>query len=77
MLQAVVDDWIESYKVNRDAALLSLMQFFINASGCKGKITSYMQASMEHAAIIRRMTEEFDEVTLVSLKCIRYSTYYS
>ncbi|XP_021930436.1 cohesin subunit SA-1 isoform X4 [Zootermopsis nevadensis] len=60
-LQAVVDDWIESYKVNRDAALLSLMQFFINASGCKGKITSYMQASMEHAAIIRRMTEEFDE----------------
>jgi len=61
--QAVVDDWIESYKVNRDAALLSLMQFFINASGCKGKITSSMQASMEHAAIIRRMTEEFDEVT--------------
>jgi len=58
-----VDDWIESYKVNRDAALLSLMQFFINASGCKGKITSSMQASMEHAAIIRRMTEEFDEVT--------------
>jgi hypothetical protein len=62
--QAVVDDWIESYKVNRDAALLSLMQFFINASGCKGKITSSMQASMEHAAIIRRMTEEFDEVTV-------------
>lgn len=58
-----MDDWIESYKVNRDAALLSLMQFFINASGCKGKITSSMQASMEHAAIIRRMTEEFDEVT--------------
>lgn len=60
-LQAIVDDWIESYKVNRDAALLSLMQFFINASGCKGKITSSMQASMEHAAIIRKMTEEFDE----------------
>lgn len=64
IFQAVVDDWIESYKVNRDAALLSLMQFFINASGCKGKITSSMQASMEHAAIIRRMTEEFDEVTI-------------
>jgi len=62
-----VDDWIESYKVNRDAALLSLMQFFINASGCKGKITSSMQASMEHAAIIRRMTEEFDEVTCHSI----------
>jgi cohesin complex subunit SA-1/2 len=74
VLQAVVDDWIESYKVNRDAALLSLMQFFINASGCKGRITSSMQASMEHAAIIRKMTEEFDEVTLLSLKCNKYST---
>ncbi|GFG30960.1 hypothetical protein Cfor_01127, partial [Coptotermes formosanus] len=58
---AVVDDWIESYKVNRDAALLSLTQFFISACGCKGKITSSMQASMEHAAIIQRITEEFDE----------------
>jgi cohesin complex subunit SA-1/2 len=27
-LQAVVDDWLESYKVNRDAALMSLVQFF-------------------------------------------------
>lgn len=39
-----------------------LMQFFINASGCKGRITSEMQATMEHVAIIRKMTEEFDEV---------------
>ncbi|CAG2055041.1 unnamed protein product, partial [Timema podura] len=60
-LQVIVDDWIENYKVNRDAALLSLMQFFINSSGCKGKITPFMQASMEHATIIRKMTEEFDE----------------
>ncbi|XP_039276310.1 LOW QUALITY PROTEIN: cohesin subunit SA-1-like [Nilaparvata lugens] len=60
-LQNVVDDWIEAYKVNRDTALLGLMQFFINASGCKGKITSQMAANMEHAAIIRKMTEEFDE----------------
>lgn len=39
-----------------------LMQFFINASGCKGRITSEMQLTMEHVAIIRKMTEEFDEV---------------
>lgn len=37
------------------------MQFFINASGCKGHITPEMQTTMEHTAIIRRMTEEFDE----------------
>lgn len=39
-----------------------LMQFFINASGCKGSITPEMQQTMEHVAIIRKMTEEFDEV---------------
>ena len=34
-LQSVVDDWIDSYKSERDTALLSLMQFFISAAGCK------------------------------------------
>lgn len=56
-----VDEWIENYKIDRENALIVLMQFFINASGCKGKITSEMTSSMEHTAIIRRMTEEFDE----------------
>lgn len=37
------------------------MQFFINASGCKGVITPAIFGN-EHAAIIRKMTEEFDEV---------------
>ncbi|KAK9879473.1 hypothetical protein WA026_006542 [Henosepilachna vigintioctopunctata] len=60
-LTNIVDEWIETYKVNREAALISLMQFFINAAGCKGRITQQMQADMEHAAIIRKMTEEFDE----------------
>ncbi|XP_063901457.1 cohesin subunit SA-1 isoform X2 [Zophobas morio] len=60
-LTNIVDEWIESYKVNRESALIALMQFFINAAGCKGRITQHMQATMEHAAIIRRMTEEFDE----------------
>ena len=50
-----------SFKADRDNALLSLMQFFISASGCRGRITAEMQASMEHADIIRTMTEEFDE----------------
>lgn len=38
-----------------------LMQFFINASGCKGRITPEI-SFMEHTVIIRKMTEEFDEV---------------
>ncbi|XP_037089129.1 cohesin subunit SA-1-like [Pollicipes pollicipes] len=61
LLQMVVDDWIEQYKVNRNVALLALNQFFITASGCKGIITSKMQQTMEDVAIIRKMTEEFDE----------------
>lgn len=60
-LTNIVDDWIEKYKINRENALLMLMQFFINGSGCKGRITPEMQATMEHVAIIRKMTEEFDE----------------
>lgn len=60
-LQSVVDDWIENYKSDRDSSLLELIQFFIQCSGCKGKITPHMYANMEHAEIIRKMTEEFDE----------------
>jgi cohesin complex subunit SA-1/2 len=39
----IVDEWIENYKIDRETALIALMQFFINASGCKGKITTSMQ----------------------------------
>ncbi|KAI5744904.1 hypothetical protein M8J76_006416 [Diaphorina citri] len=60
-LGMLVDEWIEQYKSHKESALLSLMQFFINGSGCRGKITSNMANNMEHAAIIRKMTEEFDE----------------
>jgi cohesin complex subunit SA-1/2 len=55
-----VDEWIENYKNDRETALIALMQFFINASGCKGRISPNMPA-MEHTSIIRKMTEEFDE----------------
>lgn len=57
----IVDEWIENYKTDRETALIALMQFFINASGCKGKISPTMQSTMEHTSIIRKMTEEFDE----------------
>ncbi|XP_076331165.1 cohesin subunit SA-1-like isoform X2 [Tachypleus tridentatus] len=60
-LQCVVDDWIESYKQDRDTALLNLMQFLVECAGCRGRITPQMQAGLEHAQIIRKMTEEFDE----------------
>ncbi|CAB3260172.1 unnamed protein product [Arctia plantaginis] len=59
-INQVVDLWIEEYKTNREAALVQLMQFFINASGCRGKVTPDM-AQMDHTLIIKKMTQEFDE----------------
>ncbi|XP_013171869.1 PREDICTED: cohesin subunit SA-2-like [Papilio xuthus] len=59
-INQVVDMWIEEYKTNRESALVQLMQFFINSSGCRGKVTPDM-ASMEHTLIIKKMTQEFDE----------------
>ncbi|XP_032827758.1 cohesin subunit SA-2-like [Petromyzon marinus] len=60
-MQSVVDDWIESYKQDRDSALLDLINFFIQCSGCKGVVTAEMFRNMQNAEIIRKMTEEFDE----------------
>lgn len=89
----MVDDWIEAYKHDRDIALLDLINFFIQCSGCKGKCLTYyllpvkclkwikyaepscsfwivllgavsaeMFRNMQNSEIIRKMTEEFDEV---------------
>ncbi|KAL2095190.1 hypothetical protein ACEWY4_009909 [Coilia grayii] len=60
-MQSVVDDWIESYKNDRDTALLELINFFIQCSGCKGAVSSEMFRHMQNSEIIRKMTEEFDE----------------
>ncbi|KAG9478496.1 hypothetical protein GDO78_013507 [Eleutherodactylus coqui] len=60
-MQSVVDDWIEAYKHNKDVALLDLINFFIQCSGCKGVVSGEMFRHMQNSEIIRRMTEEFDE----------------
>ncbi|XP_069468760.1 cohesin subunit SA-2 isoform X1 [Ambystoma mexicanum] len=60
-MQSVVDDWIESYKHERDVALLDLINFFIQCSGCKGVVSGEMFRHMQNSEIIRKMTEEFDE----------------
>uniref|UniRef100_A0A671YYN7 Cohesin subunit SA n=1 Tax=Sparus aurata TaxID=8175 RepID=A0A671YYN7_SPAAU len=60
-MQSVVDDWIVAYKHDRDVALLDLINFFIQCSGCKGVVSGEMFRNMQNSEIIRRMTEEFDE----------------
>lgn len=34
-MQSIVDDWIESYKKNKEKAMLELIQFLVRSSGCK------------------------------------------
>ncbi|XP_077117812.1 cohesin subunit SA-3 isoform X2 [Ranitomeya variabilis] len=59
--QIIVDDWLDSYKTDREPALLGLLNFIIKACGCKGVVTRDMMATMQNAEIIRKMTEDFDE----------------
>lgn len=37
--QAVIDDWTEFYRKDRDSSLLDLISFFIQCCGCKGTQT--------------------------------------
>lgn len=48
LLQQTIDEWIEEYERNPDAALVKLQQFFISCCGCKGVINAHMLSTMEY-----------------------------
>ncbi|XP_066542125.1 cohesin subunit SA-2 isoform X2 [Hoplias malabaricus] len=60
-MQAVVDDWIEAYIMDREPALLDLISFFIQCSGCKGVVTAEMFQSKEETDVMSKMVEDLDE----------------
>ncbi|NXJ48712.1 STAG2 protein, partial [Spizaetus tyrannus] len=60
-MQSVVDDWVEAYKQDRNVALLDLINFFIQCSGCQGMVTAEMLQSLHKKDVMRKMTETFDE----------------
>ncbi|XP_069804743.1 cohesin subunit SA-3 [Dendropsophus ebraccatus] len=60
-MQALVGDWLDGYKTDRQAALLGLINFIIQACGCKGVVTNEMMETMQNTEIIRKMTEDFNE----------------
>ncbi|NWX00330.1 STAG2 protein, partial [Caloenas nicobarica] len=60
-MQCVVDDWVEAYKQDRNVALLDLINFFIQCSGCQGMVTAEMFQSLHKKDVMRKMTETFDE----------------
>ncbi|XP_057260499.1 cohesin subunit SA-2-like isoform X3 [Pezoporus wallicus] len=60
-MQSVVDDWVEAYKQDRNVALLDLINFFIQCSGCQGMVTAEMFQSLHKKDVMQKMTENFDE----------------
>uniref|UniRef100_A0A8B9FN88 Cohesin subunit SA n=1 Tax=Amazona collaria TaxID=241587 RepID=A0A8B9FN88_9PSIT len=58
---SVVDDWVEAYKQDRNVALLDLINFFIQCSGCQGMVTAEMFQSLHKKDVMQKMTENFDE----------------
>ncbi|NWU90647.1 STAG2 protein, partial [Upupa epops] len=60
-MQAVVDGWVQAYKQDRNVALLDLINFFIQCSGCQGMVTAEMFQSLHKKNVMRKMTETFDE----------------
>ncbi|XP_025964777.1 cohesin subunit SA-2-like isoform X2 [Dromaius novaehollandiae] len=67
-MQSVVDDWVEAYKQDRNVALLDLISFFIQCSGCQGMVTAEMFQSLHKKDVMRKMTETFDEETGLQYK---------
>ncbi|XP_074838987.1 cohesin subunit SA-3 [Carettochelys insculpta] len=60
-MESVVDDWLESYKQDREASFLELVNFFIRSCGCKGVVTPEMFRKLQNSEIIQQLTEQFDE----------------
>ncbi|KAM6953761.1 LOW QUALITY PROTEIN: cohesin subunit SA-2 [Aplochiton taeniatus] len=58
---ALVDEWLDSYKQDREAGLLVLINFIVRSCGCKGVVTKDMFDHMQNAEIIGTLTKEFNE----------------
>ncbi|KAJ8337818.1 hypothetical protein SKAU_G00367840 [Synaphobranchus kaupii] len=57
----VVDEWLDSYKQEKEAGLLELINFIVQCCGCKGVVSREMFDSMQNAEIISILTKEFNE----------------
>jgi len=71
-VQTAVEEWVQSYKEDRELALLDLISFFVQCCGCEGMVTAELCQSNQGQNVVHKMTEKFDQVgraprTLVSL----------
>ena len=40
-MQTAVEEWVQSYKEDRELALLDLISFFVQCCGCEGELCSW------------------------------------
>ncbi|XP_042653951.1 cohesin subunit SA-3 isoform X2 [Tyto alba] len=60
-VETVVDDWLETYKQDREAGFLELANFIIRSCGCRGVVTPEMFRHLQNSEIIQQLTEKFEE----------------
>uniref|UniRef100_A0A8B9P9J2 STAG domain-containing protein n=1 Tax=Apteryx owenii TaxID=8824 RepID=A0A8B9P9J2_APTOW len=59
--ETLVDDWLETYKRDRETGFLELVNFFVRSCGCRGVVTLEMFRNLQNSEIIQQLTEQFDE----------------
>lgn len=61
----VLDVWLDDYKADHVLGYLEIVNFFIHASGCKGRVTQTGRKEEQTPAdMLKQMTSRFDEVIL-------------
>ncbi|XP_054663991.1 cohesin subunit SA-3 isoform X1 [Grus americana] len=60
-IETVVDDWLETYKQDREMGFLELVNFIIRSCGCRGVVTPEMFRHLQNSEIIQQLTEKFKE----------------
>ncbi|XP_069655754.1 cohesin subunit SA-3 isoform X5 [Haliaeetus albicilla] len=60
-VETVVDDWLETYKQDRETGFLELVNFIIRSCGCRGVVTLKMFRHLQNSEIIQQLTEKFEE----------------
>jgi len=62
-VQTAVEEWVQSYKEDRELALLDLISFFVQCCGCEGMVTAELCQSNQGQNVVHKMTEKFDQET--------------
>ena len=67
----MASDWVDRYEQDAESAMLELVQYFVLCCGCRGVVTMEMFQEDDTSAIIRKLTENFAEVSNLCLYCFR------